>query len=181
MGIVLGSKKSHSVTDIPTGDAGPFHSGQSGGVFRRIASDGLVALRPPETGDTALLIAGRDDEWQRWLGPVSSEPTPTACIIVNDEVIGWVDYDTDRAWLDAGEVNIGYNVFADHRRRGYASRAIKLFIGYLGRTTQYRTVTLLINVENVASLAVAARLGCQAHGEIEGSRYFKLPIDRFGE
>ena len=177
----VGSKKSRSITGLPTGDAGPFPSGQSGRVLLGIAGDGEVTLRPPETGDTALLIAGRDDEWRRWLGPESSDPTPTACIIVNDEVVGWVDYDTDRAWLEAGEVNIGYNVFVDHRQRGYASRAIKLLIGYLGRTTQYCTVTLLINSENVASLAVAAGLRCHAHGEIGGSRYFKLPIDRQGE
>ena len=146
-----------------------------------IASDGVVALRPPGEGDGVILIEGRDTESGRWLGPASSEPTPTACIIVDGKVVGWVDYDIDREWLEAGEVNIGYNVFAEYRRRGYASRAVRLFIGYLGRETDFRTATLLINDENVGSLAVAAKLGCEAHGDIEGSRYFKLPIRRWGE
>ena len=155
--------------------------GHAGWVLRAIASDGVVTLRPPGNDYAAVLIEGRDDESRRWLGPGSSDPAPTACIIVNDEVVGWVDYDTDREWLEAGEVNIGYNVFADQRRRGFASRAIELFIGYLGRTTNYRTATLLINAENVGSLAVAAKLGCEAHGDIDGSRYFKLPIYRQNE
>jgi RimJ/RimL family protein N-acetyltransferase len=147
-------------------------------VLRALATDGVVTLRPLETRDAAVLIAGRDDEWSRWLGPGTNDPTPAACIIVKGEVVGWVDYDTDREWLEAGEVNIGYNVFADQRRRGYASRAVELLIGYLGRTTPYCTATLLINPENIGSLAVAAKLGCEPSGEIEGSRYFKRLIDR---
>jgi RimJ/RimL family protein N-acetyltransferase len=141
----------------------------------------VVTLLPPDEGDAALLIAGRDDEWRRWLGPGTDHPTPTACIIVNGEVVGWVDYDTDRQWLEAGEVNIGYTVFAEHRRRGYASRAVALLLGYIGRTTPHHTATLLIHPENIGSLAVAARLGCEPRGEIDGSRYFKVPIDRQAE
>ena len=143
-----------------------------------IASDGVVAIRPLGEGDAAILIEGRDTESERWLGPASSDPTPRACIIVDGDIVGWVDYDIDREWLEPGEVNIGYNVFAEHRRRGYASRAVELFIGYLGRETDFRSATLLINDENIGSLAVAAKLGCEAHGDIEGSRYFKLPISR---
>ncbi len=41
--------------------------------------------------------------------------------------------------------------------------------------------TLLINPENIRSLSVAAKLGCEAHGQIDGSRYFKRLIDRQDE
>jgi RimJ/RimL family protein N-acetyltransferase len=150
-------------------------------VLRGIATDGVVTLRRLDAGDAAVLIAGRDDEWRRWLGPRTDDPTPLACIIVEGEVVGWVDYDTDREWLEAGEVNIGYNVFADHRPRGYASRAVDVLIGYIGRTTPYRTATLLINPENIGSVAVAAKLGCEPSGEIEGTHYFKRSMDRKGE
>ncbi len=143
-------------------------------MFDVIASDAVVTLRPPGDGDVARLIEGRDAESQRWLGQGSSDPTPTACIIVDGEVVGWVDHDTDRSWLEPGEVNIGYNVFAAHRRRGYATRAVVLLVEHLGRATAHHTATLLIDAENVGSLAVASSLGCEAHGNIDGSRYFKL-------
>ena len=78
-------------------------------------TDGLVLLRSPEPGDAGVdrgtrpSIVGSDR---------AEEPEPSACIVVNGEIVGWVDYDTDRDWLRAGQVNVGYNVFAQHRNMG---------------------------------------------------------------
>lgn len=63
--------------------------------FARI-TDGVVGLRPPVPGDADNLIAGRDDEWKRWLGPGADEPRSAACLCIDDEVVGWIDYDTGR-------------------------------------------------------------------------------------
>ncbi len=82
--------------------------------------------------------------------PGSDNPSPTACIVVNDEVIGWVDYDHDRDhdWLGLSEVNLGYFVFAPHRRKGHASRAVGLLVGYLQEKTDYKMASLLVDPRN---------------------------------
>src|SRR3954454_13049484 len=136
-------------------------------------TDGVVTIRPPEPGDAAILIAGRDDVFHRFLGDGHSDPRPVACIAIVDEIVGWVDFDTDRAWLAPGEVNVGYNVFAAHRGNGYASRALELLLAHLATDTEHHTATLSIHPENERSLAVARRAGFTHHDDVDGSRYFK--------
>jgi RimJ/RimL family protein N-acetyltransferase len=136
-------------------------------------TDGVVAIRSPETGDAARLIAGRDEEWRRWLGPGSDDPRPTACIVVEGDVVGWIDYDTGREWLQAGEVNVGYSIFAAHRGNGYASRALGLLLRHLAEDTVVRVATLVIDPRNEPSLAVAQRTGFVHVGEVDGSHYYK--------
>ena len=80
---------------------------------------------------------------------------------VGVEIVGWVDYDTDRDWLGPHEVNVGYNVFAPYRRRGYATRAVRLLLGFLRDHTDYECADLVIDAGNIASLGVARALGAQ--------------------
>ena len=135
-------------------------------------TDGVITIRTPEEDDQPRLLLGRDEEWQRWLGPGTDDPRPTVCITLAGEVVGWVDFDTDRQWLRSGEVNIGYNVFPLQRGNGYATRAVELLIRHLHELTSFHTATLLIHPDNVASLAVAAKARFTPTGDIDGSRYF---------
>lgn len=139
-------------------------------------TDGVVTIRPPTEGDRERLIAGRDGEFRRFLGPGSDDPEPTGCIVVADQVVGWVDFDRAREWLEPGEVNLGYNVFAPARGRGYGTRAVELLLHHLASTREATVATLLIDPENARSLALAGRAGFVRHGEIDGNPYWKRPI-----
>jgi RimJ/RimL family protein N-acetyltransferase len=135
-----------------------------------------VTLRRPSEADRASFRTGRDDEFRRWLGAGSNDQRPTASIVVDGLVVGWIDYDADRDWLQPGEVNVGYALFPSHRGHGYVSRAVELLLVYLGESTPFDTATLLIEPGNVRSLAVAQRTRFEPHGEVGGGRYFKRAL-----
>lgn len=142
----------------------------------RPTSDGLVTIRAPAGGDAETLIAGRDEVFHRFLGPGSGDPRPTGCIVVDGAVVGWVDHDVDRDWLVPGEVNLGYNVFAAQRGRGYATRAVQLLMHHLAIDTEHDTATLLIDPLNDRSLALAARTRFERAGDLDGNPYLKRPV-----
>jgi RimJ/RimL family protein N-acetyltransferase len=139
----------------------------------RLTTDGLVTIRPSAVSDAARLVAGRDELFLRFLGPGDADPRPAGCVVVDNTVVGWVDYDVDRSWLEPGEVNVGYNVFAAYRNRGYASRAVQLLMHHLAVDTSYRVATLLIHPDNGPSLALARRLRFTPYGDVDGNRCWK--------
>jgi RimJ/RimL family protein N-acetyltransferase len=141
-----------------------------------VSSDGVVTLRPPGPGDAQLLVAGRDEEFFKWLGPGAETPSPVACIWIDGELVGWVDYDLEHDWLGPGEVNVGYYLFPGARGKGYASRAVELLLRHLSRNTEHTVATLVIRRENVRSLALAHRLGFAQRGELEGGLFFARDV-----
>jgi RimJ/RimL family protein N-acetyltransferase len=139
-------------------------------------SDGVVTLRAPQEGDARILVDGRDDESRRWLGAGDAEPRPAACIIVDQQIVGWIDHDADRTWLLAGEVNIGYQLFGAHRRCGFGTRAVQLLMHHLSLTQACSVATLLIDVRNERSQALAARAHFSRVDDLDGNAYFKRPV-----
>ena len=140
------------------------------------ATDGVVTLEAPRPGDARVLAEGRDEEFFRWFGPGAENPDPFACVRVDGEVVGWVDYDVGRDWLQPGEVNVGYYLFPAARGNGYASRAVELLLGHLGRDTEHTVATLLIHPENERSLRLARRLRFAERGEVEGELFFARDV-----
>jgi RimJ/RimL family protein N-acetyltransferase len=150
-------------------------------VLQRSLSDGVITIRPFAADDEAVLVAGRDEEFHRFLGDGDPHPHPVACIVADDVVVGWVDYDHERPWLDADEVNLGYNVFRDARGRGYATRAVRLLMRHLASDTEWRVASLLIDADNSRSLALARRAGFDAAGDLDGNPYWKQSVASFHE
>jgi RimJ/RimL family protein N-acetyltransferase len=142
--------------------------------FFEALSDGTVTIRPPEPGDQERLMAAQDSEFDRWLGAEAEMGAPLACIVVDREVVGWIDFDVHRDWLKPGEVNLGYFLAASARGYGYATRAVELFLHYLAAETDHRVATLLIDLRNERSLAVASRADFKRAKDIGGgAAYFK--------
>jgi RimJ/RimL family protein N-acetyltransferase len=142
----------------------------------QVSTDGVVTLRPPRRGDAELLVAGRDEEFFKWLGPGSAEPSPVACVWADAELVGWVDYDLEHEWLGPGEVNVGYYLFPEARGKGYASRAVELLLQHLSRDTEHTAATLVIRPENDRSIKLAHRLGFVQKGELEDGLFFARAV-----
>lgn len=132
-----------------------------------LTTDGHTTIRAPLPGDAASLIAGRDTQFHFFMGKGCIDPRPSACIIADSHIIGWIDYDPEPKWLESGEVNIGYNLFAPYRHRGHASRAVQLLTHHLALDGMHDTAVLLIRKDNKTSLALAERLGF-THRGVEG-------------
>lgn len=140
-------------------------------------TDGAVTLRPSTPSDIAALVAGRDAEWERWLGPGDDAPRPTACIEQAGQLVGWVDYDDERAWLASAQVNVGYCVFAPFRGNGVCTRALMLLVHRLALERRVHEITALIDADNARSLAVAQRSRmAERPSPLAGQRYFVRPV-----
>jgi Acetyltransferase (GNAT) domain len=157
------------------------HPGVHVVVLSHALSDGVVTIRPATDDDVDALVAGRDAEFRRFLGEGDPRPHPIACITVDGEVVGWVDYDHERSWLEDDEVNIGYNLFAASRGHGYATAAVKLLMRHLATETSWRVATLLIDPENARSLALAERAGFNRVNDLDGNPYWKQHVSFFVE
>lgn len=123
------------------------------------------------TGKTSELGAARRDRRSR-----HPSRTRARVIVVGEEIVGWIDYDAESAWREESAVNIGYALFAGARGKGYATRAMALLLGELAAHTDFEAATVLIDPQNVRSLAVARRSGFVERGEIDGQVLLARPL-----
>jgi RimJ/RimL family protein N-acetyltransferase len=146
------------------------------------ASDGVVTLRPFTIDDRQLILDERDEACARWLGPGVPDPSPTACIEVDGQVVGWIDADPSPEWLQPGEANVGYAVFPAHRGNGYAARAVRLLAAELAARGLHRAL-LVIDVQNQPSVGVARAAGAEvlptrSMSEFPTSAVYVLDVSR---
>jgi RimJ/RimL family protein N-acetyltransferase len=143
-----------------------------------LMSDGVVAIRATTEGDFDGLVAGRDELSCRFLGLGVDAPWPSACILIDDRLAGWVDYrhEEDQRWLSRDEVDLGYQLFPEFRGRGLATRAVQLLTHHLAMRTTWSMASLLIDPGDEASLALAKRTGFSEADRVGDQRYFRRPV-----
>ena len=67
-------------------------------------------------------------------------------------------------------------MFAAARGQGYATRAVTLLLEHLAEQPDIDTATVLVDPENLRSLAVATRAGFAVQGTVAGSVYLTRPV-----
>ena len=85
------------------------------------------------------------------------------------EAVGTIDtHDCKRR---EGTFSYGISVAAEHRRRGYASEAIRLVLKYYFEELRYQKVTTNVHSDNPASIALHEHLGFKKEGVLRRMVY----------
>lgn len=149
-------------------------------------TDGVVTLRPWRDDDVAAAVAGHDDEMALWFG---WDPADVSVERHRDAVRDWrEDYAADRRRTSyviehdgdlVGSVEItrqgsqgaslSWALYAGHRGRGHAARAVRVLIDWAFATTDdgglgVQRVEARIDPRNDASRRVATRAGLRLEG-----------------
>jgi RimJ/RimL family protein N-acetyltransferase len=145
-------------------------------------TDGVVRLRPLNLDDVEEWMAGEDGEQIRWFefpGPAARRNVIEAierwrqswlttgpvrnwavCDVVTGRILGGVEIRD----LGGEQCNLSYVVFPPARRRGIASRAARLALGYAASTMGSQVAFIKILEGNEPSLGVARKLGAAIAG-----------------
>jgi RimJ/RimL family protein N-acetyltransferase len=138
-------------------------------------TDGVVTLRRWSPDDVAALTeAWQDPELQRRFGvdpPVTTEACAayvegvaarwddrrqvSLAIVAGGDLVGGCDLDH----LDTEHPDLGYWLAAGARGHGYATRGARLLLDWAGSELAITDVCIEVELDNAASIAIAARLG----------------------
>ena len=142
--------------------------------------DDVVSLTPYSLRDVRAHLANEDDEFYRWFDLPKSTPESVRAAIRRWQrswrgarrVIAFAI--RDRAGRLAGgcEIRIvspgigevSYWVGPDHRRRGYAARALRLLVGFGFGELGLRRIEAAADTRNAASRAALGRAGFRQEG-----------------
>lgn len=146
-----------------------------------------VRLRPLAEADLRAHADGCDDLVVRWNGGRASsddehrswlrrnerawqEGAPVVDLAIEDERtgehVGVVGVQRGLSYLEPGEVNLTYTLYAGHRGRGYATAAVveAMHLALTGGSVS--RFLIRCDPANERSGAVARRLGFTAHGSV---------------
>lgn len=156
-----------------------------------IAADDGLELRPLRHADVEAHRALDDEATRVGFG----FPRTATAAEVHASVARWRADDPDRVqehgvWrgadlvghvavrrLDDGDVNLSYATVPAHRGRGVAVAAARAALAHVAEAWGARRAVIEVLPDNVASLAVARRLGAVAAGTADGHIVHHLPLD----
>ncbi|MGA9746192.1 MAG: GNAT family protein, partial [Nocardioides sp.] len=148
-------------------------------------TDGVVTLRPWLDDDVDAAVAGHDQTIADWFGRTEVTPTREEYLealarwrrgyddgrtTVNflaeagGEVVGNVEVRTK----DDGIGELGWILYAGHRGRGYAVRAVRMLVDYGFEELDLVRIEAYVNDANESSKRVATRAGLHREGIMRG-------------
>lgn len=147
-----------------------------------LLTDGVVLLRPITMADVDPYLERQDPEIARrfeWTGPASVEDVRSAVtrwvaswstggrernFAIVDPATSEVIGDSALELRDDGFVNVMYAVFSDWRRRGVATRAVRLLAAHASEVFPGSALLFRIHPDNEASARVARAAGAERIG-----------------
>lgn len=118
-------------------------------LARRVAQ-----VREDPSVEPWLLRAVLDDE-DRMVGHVGFHYRPAPV----EEALADVDYEGEREPAAGGVTELGYTVFADHRRRGLATEAVSGLLAWAFEEAGLGAALAAVDPGNAASLGVLRKVG----------------------
>lgn len=137
----------------------PFHQDDAARI-RTIVESGIRFLPPGAPAQVSAIgpwLATGVHELRH-----SGQGVHLAMVDDEDRIVGALSL--FRTQWGAGTTEIGYGVHPLHRGRGYAAEAVRELVAWVFRTTELRRVELRANLDNTASLRVAAKAGFTREG-----------------
>jgi RimJ/RimL family protein N-acetyltransferase len=114
-------------------------------------------------------VAILETQYRRWEPRRSPDGTQAwlnwAARLRGGEYIGWLQATVH----DHGRADLAYLVFSAQQRKGYAVEACQAVVDYLSSEQSVRTIRTTIDKRNIASIALARKLGLsQTGGDTHG-------------
>jgi RimJ/RimL family protein N-acetyltransferase/ADP-ribose pyrophosphatase YjhB (NUDIX family) len=141
----------------------------------------VVVLRPWRDDDVEPAVAGHDEEMARWFGwPVDAVSIERHRQAVRDWRSGYDDHrrlvsfvvahddavvgSVELRDLGGGTGSLSWALYAGHRGRGLATRAVRLLVDYAIDVLGLQRVQAEVDTANERSLRVATRAGLRREG-----------------
>lgn len=157
-----------------------------------VLEDGVLRLRPLTLAEVVTWHAGEDDEIRKWF----QFPRPSSRQDVTQAIKAW-----KRSWVEDGPVRhfgvwvidgdtlvggvevrnrgegaayLSFMIFAGHRRRGHATRAVRLAVDYAREALPVQRMVIITDARNTASQGVAKGAGFTLEGPADPREHVEI-------